>query len=168
MMKQKLNILLLLVLLSASIRSHLYSQSFTKTKPKVGVTAESYGLGIDNFGILDSEGREVLDIKNIKYGDKISMAFYNVSGFELQDGLAHLHLTMTVVNMSENSLMVTSQTLLDEDIKPESLKDDFIYGYLTMTTDFNKGKSYLLRLRLWDEIGGKGVDMVWKFKANFK
>lgn len=167
-MTTKFNIYLLLALLITTVQSDLYGQSFSKTKPKIGVTAESYGLGIDNFGILNVEGKEILDIKQIKYGDKISMAFYNVTGFELQDGMANLRLTMTVVNLSENSLMVTSQTLLDEAIKPETLKDDYIYGYLTMTTDFNKGKSYLLRLHLWDKVGGKGIDMVWKFKANFK
>jgi hypothetical protein len=158
---------LLLIMVAAS--HTLNGQAFSKSKPKIGLSAEYYGLGIDNFGILNSQGKEILDLKEIKYEDQINLAFYNVNGFEVNNGLTHLRMNITIVNQTDNQVFVVSESLLDESMDPAKLKDDYIYGYMTMTKDFFiKGKTYMLRLHLWDVASGKGVDMVWKFKANFK
>lgn len=145
-----------------------HSQSFTATKKKIGITAETYGLGMDNFGILDSTGKEALDMKNFKYGDQATMAFYNVSGFEVNEGLTHLRMTMSIINLTDNTIIVPSQTVWEEKLAPETLKNDYLYSYLTISQDFVKGKNYLLRLHLWDVNNGYYADLIWKFKANFK
>lgn len=162
---------LLIILLSLNgfiISSKCHSQAFTITKPKINITAESYGLGIDNFGIIDTNGKEILDIKNIKYGDRVNMAFYNINGFNVDYGYTHLRMTMSVINLTDNTIVLPSETLLDEKIAPEKLKDEYLYGYLTISKDFEKGKTYLLRLHLWDVLSGYYADLIWKFKANFK
>lgn len=147
--------------------SKVGAQSFTASKP-TGLTAESYGLGIDNFGLIDSKGAEIKNLKDIKYGDQISIAFYNITGYEIKNGKAHLRMTTSVINSTDNTIIIGSQTVFDEDVAPEELKDDYIYGYLTISKDFIKGKSYILRLHLWDVNNGLGADLIWKFKANFK
>lgn len=151
-----------------TVNISITAQTFTKTKPKIGLTAECFGLGIDNFGILNDQGKEVLDFKELKRDEKVKMAFYNVSGFEVKSGLAHLRMNITIVDQTDNSIMIASQTLLDEKLEPAKLKEDYIYGIMSMSNDFIKGKSYLIRLHLWDVNNGSSIDLIWKFKVNFK
>jgi hypothetical protein len=166
---KRISLLASLMVMALASGKTLMAQAFSKSKPKVGLTAEYYGLGIDNFGILNSQGKEILDLKEIKYGEQISIAFYNVNGFEVKNGTTHLRMNITIVNQTDNAVLVTSESLLDESMDPASLKDDYIYGYMTMTKDsIIKGKTYMLRLHLWDVVSGKGIDLVWKWKANFK
>ncbi len=145
-----------------------FSQSFTVTKKKINITGEAYGLGMDNFGVLDSTGKEILDIKNIKYGDQATIAYYNISGFEVIDGLTHLRMTMSIINLSDNTIIIPSKTSWDESLDPNTLKNDYIYSYLTITKDFEKGKNYMLKVHLYDVNNGYYADLIWKFKANFK
>jgi len=167
MKTNKFQLLFTLIILLYS-GATLFSQSFTVTKKKIGITGEAYGLGMDNFGVLDSSGKEILDIKNIKYGNQVTIAFYNISGFEVVEGLTHLRMTMSIINLTDNTIIVPSQTLLNEKIAPETLKNDYLYSYLTISKDFVKGKNYLLKLHLYDVNNGFYADLVWKFKANFK
>lgn len=145
----------------------IQAQGFSATKKKLNFTAESYGLGIDNFGMLDTTGKEITDIKNIHYGDRITLAFYNVSNYQVIQDLAHLRLTMSIVNLTDNVLLVASETLLDEAITAEKLKNEYVSCYFTVSDGFVKGKSYLVKAHLWDIKGGQACDLVWKFKANF-
>lgn len=163
------NFCILVFFLSGWMIFHqVYSQSFTSTKPKINITAESYGLGIENFGIIDTNGKEISDIQNIRYGDRVNMAFYNLSGMNTDFGYTHLRMTMSIINLTDNLVMLPSETLLDEKIQPEKLKDDYLYSYLTISKDLEKGKQYMFRLHLWDVVSGYYIDLIWKFKANFK
>lgn len=166
MNKRHILVGLMVVIMTGTIS--VSAQTFTKTKPKVGLSAECFGLGIDNFGILNDQGKEVLDFKELKRGDQVKMAFYNLTGFEVKSGLAHLRMNITIVDQTDNTILVASQSLLDEKLDPAKLKEDYIYGIMSMSNDFIKGKSYLIRLHLWDVNNGSSIDLIWKFKVNFK
>lgn len=157
-----------LVLLGLLITSNSYAQTFRVVKKKVSLAAESYGLGLENFGLLNGEGAEVTDLKQIKWGEKITLAIYNLKGYTVVDEKSYIKMNITVVNTTDNQLIVAAEPLLDENIKVSDLKDDYIYGYMTMSKDFIKGKDYLVKMHVCDVATSAYVELLWTFKANFK
>jgi hypothetical protein len=158
----------MVVFLCLGIISQAYTQAFRLEKKKVGVSAESYGLGADNFGILNGEGKEVTDIKQVKLGERVSLAFYNLTGYTVEDERSHIRMNMSVINLSDNQIIIAAQKVLDEKVKVEDLKEDYIYGYMTLSSDLIKGKTYLIKLQVNDVATGSYIELSWKFKANFK
>lgn len=157
-----------LVILCLGIFNLGYNQVFRLEKKKAGVSAESYGLGADNFGILNGEGIEVTDIKQIKLGERVSLAFYNLTGYTVENDRSHIRMNMSVINYSDNSIIIAAQSVLDEKVKVEDLKNDYIFGYLTVSPDLIKGKTYMIKLQVSDVVTGAYIELTWKFKANFK
>lgn len=155
LMKKEHFIQLLLVLILCSCESN-------ESKKTPGLAIKEEGLSCDNIFLADRSGK--INTNTFVYGDKVSVNFNNIKGFQKENGSVFPGLRLLVLNKKKDTMLFNPDLNIDNtegyDISPLLL-----YSWITMANPMLPDEDYKAYIHVWDKKGTGTLDASLNFNV---